>query len=419
MNDHWFYMHEGTIGGPAPLAALRVLAAAGGLAPTDTVWAKGASSAATVLAHTLVPFPPQGVPDWLGDVRAEEGRAPATCTPARPDWLESVRQSEEAAAVFGMVPTVEPMPVAKPVPPPLGQLPPPLPPRIEQVSVVALAAGRPNEPTSSPSPAVTGQGKLDVGGATSLGMVRPRNEDSFLVLQSSWANLDRRHEMAVVVVADGMGGHQAGGRASGLIIATMGKALAPLLAGAVLDTSTTIATAFPPAIDLAFGQAHRAVSDAAKADAACKDMGATAAAVVLLDEEAHIGLVGDCRVYHQRGDQLTQITRDQTIVARMMELGQLTPEEAANHPRGNEVTQAVGLRSAIQPVKVEVKLRPGDWLIVCCDGLYAHVEDGLLRETVSQWVASAGALAGHLVGLANQRGGSDNCTVVAVRWDGG
>ena len=102
----------------------------------------------------------------------------------------------------------------------------------------------------------------------------------------------------------------------------------------------------------------------------------------------------------------------------MVELGQLTPEEAVNHPRANEVTQAVGLRSTIEPVRYAQRLLPGDWLIVCCDGLYAHVGDGLLQETIGQWVASAGSLAQHLVELANQRGGSDNCTVVALRWDG-
>jgi protein phosphatase len=267
-------------------------------------------------------------------------------------------------------------------------------------------------------PELRGQGKLEIGSATSPGTIHPINEDSFLVLQASWANLDRRHEMAVVVVADGMGGHKAGERASGLVIGTMGKALAPLLAGAVADTSATTASAFPPAIDLAFRQAHRAVSDAGKADAQCKDMGATAAAVLLLDDAAHIGLVGDCRVYHQRGTWLTQVTRDQTIVARMVELGQLTPEEAANHPRGNEVTQAVGLRDAIQPARSERTLRPGDWMIVCCDGLYAHVEDELLQDTIGLWAASADALAHHLVELANRRSGSDNCTVVAIRWGG-
>jgi PPM family protein phosphatase len=405
MNDDWFYLHDGAIYGPAPTAALRLLAAGGKLAPDDSVWAETASPASAVLARTVVFFP--------------ESAAPKGATP---DWLESVRQAEEAEAASGMVPTVGPM-ATEPIIPRRGKAPPPFPPHAGQAPVLVpampLASPKPSRKTTGGAlPEETGQGKLEVGSATSPGMVRPNNEDSFLVLQSSWANLDRRHEMAVVVVADGMGGHQAGERASGLVISAMGKALAPLLAGAVLGSSATTASAFPSAIDLAFGQAHRAVSDAGKADAGCKDMGATAVAVVLLDEEVHIGLVGDCRVYHQRGTHLTQITRDQTIVARMVELGQLSPEEAANHPRGNEVTQAVGRRETIQPVKVERKLRPGDWLIVCCDGLYAHVEEGLLQETIGLWAGSPRALALHLVELANRLGGSDNCTVVTVHWDG-
>ena len=211
MNDNWFYMHEDIIVGPVPTAALSSLAAEGKLAPTDAVWATGASPATAVLARTIVTFPGT-VPDWLGDVRAEERRALAVSAPASPDWLEGVRQAEEAEAASGIVPTVEPMPMPKPVPPPIGKSPPPLPPRIEPVSP---------RKTISSSPTATGQSKLDIGSATSSGMVRPRNEDSFLVLNSSWANLDHRHEMAVVVVADGMGGHQAGERASGLVIAAM------------------------------------------------------------------------------------------------------------------------------------------------------------------------------------------------------
>jgi protein phosphatase len=247
-------------------------------------------------------------------------------------------------------------------------------------------------------------------------MVRERNEDSFLVLQASWANLDRWREMAVVVVADGMGGHQAGDRASGLVIGAMANALAPLLADAVTGLFTARAGALPKAIDAAFGQANRTVAEVARADAGCKGMGATAVVLVILDDQAHIGLVGDCRVYHQRDNQLTQVTRDQTLVARMVELGQLTPEEAVNHPRVNEVTQAVGLHNAVQPAHYELKLTPGDWLVVACDGLYAHVEDRLLQEAIGQGAAPPAALAHHLVGLANQRGGTDNCTVVAVRW---
>jgi PPM family protein phosphatase len=434
MKDDWFYIHDGATYGPAPTAALRLLAAGGKLGPDDPVWAEGASPTTAVLARTVVPFPestaPKGAaPDWLGDVRTEERRALSTGN-SRPDWLEGIRQAEEAEAAFGMVPSVGAMP-AELVLPPSGKAPPPLPgakpPPLGSIELVLhpapsapTGAGLTRGTTASTFLATTGQGKLDIGSATSPGKVRPANEDSHLVLQATWANLDLRHELAVVVVADGMGGHKAGERASGLTIRAMGNSLAALLSAAVGGTLGATADVLPRSIDLAFALANQAVADAATADADCKGMGATVVAVVLSDDEVHIGLAGDCRVYHQRGDQLTQVTRDQTLVARMVELGQLTPSEAANHPRGNEVTQAVGLRGAIQPARYELKLRPGDWLVACCDGLPAHVEDGLLQKTISQWATSpAAALAHHLVELANQRGGSDNCTVVAVRRNGG
>jgi protein phosphatase len=277
-----------------------------------------------------------------------------------------------------------------------------------------VAAHPATGPLVLPTAQSLGQGSLDMGSRTSPGVVRERNEDSFLVVQAVWSNVDQRHEAAVVVVADGVGGHQAGDRASGLVIRSMGKTLAPLLVEAIRGSRAD--GAIPRAIDVAFTDANRAVNETAKADANCQGMGATAVAVVIVDEEAHIGLVGDCRVYHQRGGRLTQVTRDQTLVNRMVELGQLTPEEAANHPRRNEVTQAVGQHKTVQPARSTLKARAGDWVIVACDGLAGHVEDRLLQETIGQWTASAGALAHHLVELANQRGGSDNCTVVAVRW---
>ncbi len=80
-----------------------------------------------------------------------------------------------------------------------------------------------------------------------------------------------------------------------------------------------------------------------------KGMGSTAVALLVWDGHASISLVGDCRVYHWRAGRLTQVTRDQTLVARMVELGQLTPEEAAKHPRRNEVSQAVGKFPLIDP----------------------------------------------------------------------
>lgn len=123
----------------------------------------------------------------------------------------------------------------------------------------------------------------------------------------------------------------------------------------------------------------------------------------------------DCRVYHHHAGKLKQVTRDQTLVHRMVELGRLSPEEAAGHPDGNQVLQAVGTRTVIEPDRCKLKLVPGDWLLVACDGLHAQVNDRTLEAMVSKAPPSAALLVSRLADLADQSGGIDNCTVVAVR----
>jgi protein phosphatase len=256
---------------------------------------------------------------------------------------------------------------------------------------------------------------VDIGAASSRGRVRERNEDSLFVQQLSWISLGERHEIALIVVADGMGGYEAGDRASCLVIRTMGSVLAPLLTGALNGKfKDASAPDLAETIDYAMREANRAVYRKAQSDPACKGMGSTAAVVLVWDGQALIGHVGDCRVYHQRADRLVQVTRDQTLVARMVELGQLTPEEALEHPARNEVTQAIGKRAEVEPARYHRTLLRGDWLIVACDGLHAHVEDQTLQEAVSGAALAAAPLANQLVDLADRRGGTDNCTVVAA-----
>ena len=270
-------------------------------------------------------------------------------------------------------------------------------------------------PSSDPVAPPPGPCRLDIGSASSKGRVRQRNEDSLFVQQLSWISMDDRHEIALIVVADGMGGHKAGDLASRLVIRSMGTVLAPLLGGALNGKFKDItAPDLAETIDYAIEEANRTVLRKAKSDPDLKGMGATAAVLLVWDGNALIGHVGDCRIYLQRGDQLRQITRDQTLVARMVELGQLTPEEAAKHPARNEVSQAIGIRSSIAPSRHNLKLERGDWLIVACDGLHAHVDDETLKQAIRTSAYSATMLADRMVHLANKRGGSDNVTVVTA-----
>ena len=143
----------------------------------------------------------------------------------------------------------------------------------------------------------------------------------------------------------------------------------------------------------------------------------TAAALVALDEEVRVSHVGDCRVYHWHAGSLKQVTRDQTLVARMVELGKLSPTEARVHPQRNEVTQAIGKHLDIHPGAYQLRMERGDWVLVASDGLHAHVDDQALAAALAEATTFTASLVQHLVDLANQGGGTDNCTVVAMHCD--
>jgi protein phosphatase len=137
--------------------------------------------------------------------------------------------------------------------------------------------------------------------------------------------------------------------------------------------------------------------------------------VVFWDGKAIIGHVGDARVYHRSGEKFMQVTRDQTLAARMVELGQLSPREALSHPARNDLTQAIGHQADVKPASYDLRLVAGDWVIVASDGLHAHLEVAALEKNLVKPPPSASALAHALVEQADRAGGSDNCTVAVVR----
>lgn len=307
----------------------------------------------------------------------------------------------------------------------------------EEITVIldgpAAAALAPPPQTSTAAPAVVA--RLEVGSATSAGRVRKRNEDSFLAQHLSSSHLDQRCDLALVVVADGVGGHEAGDQASALVIHHFGRALGPLL-GSVPAGPNKLA-ACPPsqagegrktgfgekgnpvrlaeAIHSAFQESNRAIYECGQREASGRGMAATACVAVVWEGQVQVGHVGDCRAYHAHAGTLTQVTRDQTLAQRMVDLGQLTPQEALTHPARAEVIQAIGGRPNLTPAAHQLRLAPGDWLIVASDGLHTHLEHQALQEAVRRSPLSAAALAHDLVELADREGGMDNCTVVVVR----
>jgi PPM family protein phosphatase len=276
-----------------------------------------------------------------------------------------------------------------------------------------MATPQASPPGTVTMPAPAASVRLDIGASTSSGRVRNRNEDSFAVHQLRWSNRNQGQDVALAVVADGMGGYDAGDVASGMAIQSLIGAMGATVSHAI--SAQGPAPNLSQALDSGIRLANQNVHRRATSDSQCRGMGSTLAAVAIWNGNAAIAHVGDCRVYHYRGG-LRQVTEDHTLLQRMLQLGQISPQEAANphHPARSEVAQAVGRQPDVSPSSQQLRLASGDWLVIACDGLHAHVDaralDGAIRSA-----SSASALAIQLVNMANQGGGSDNITVVAIR----
>lgn len=289
--------------------------------------------------------------------------------------------------------------------------------------------------------------KLDISTWSTIGIHRHGNEDAVWVGHFNEARLSDTDEMAIVLLADGMGGMDSGEVAAALCLRTMrdellanppfpqrqdggessratdaeGQSLAPTLIlpdGIVgqIDHSTPhrTADAYAERIGDALRAANKAVYEAAQAGLGGRGMGCTAEVLIIDGPLAVIGHVGDSRVYHMRHGRLSQVTRDHTFVARLVELGQITEAEAEVHPRRAELQQAIGGRTDVFPDAYPLFLEPGDWLIVCSDGLSNQLPlatmEGVLRDS-----RNAEKAARRLVNLAIFDGATDNVTVAAIR----
>lgn len=231
---------------------------------------------------------------------------------------------------------------------------------------------------------------------TDVGVKRKMNQDFVYASDQPVGNLSN-----LFIVADGMGGHNAGDLASRYTVETMvdyiegaeEKRPIPLLEGAV-------------------EAANRKVMEKAMTDKSLEGMGTTVVAATVLDDCLYVANVGDSRLYILDGT-IHQITRDHSLVEEMVRAGQLNREEARNHPEKNVITRAVGVKNKIRIDFFDVGLYPGDKFLLCTDGLTNMVEDEDIYALVRK-EASLETAARRLVAAANRNGGKDNISVVLV-----
>jgi PPM family protein phosphatase len=248
--------------------------------------------------------------------------------------------------------------------------------------------------------------RLEVAARTDPGPVRENNEDNFFV----------DAEAGLFMVADGMGGHASGEVASAMAIEGMGQVLLGTLdpEETRLDrTAMDDDDATRERLRYAMNQSSLRIRAAAVADPRHGGMGTTLAVLMVTDDVAHLGHVGDSRIYLFRDQQLLRLTRDHTVVQQEIDAGRLTPELARIVPHKAILTQSVGYHGPVEPDTSTRPVRPGDVFILCSDGLTDPLDDDALQELCR--THRADDLADALTEAALDGGTDDNVTVVVVR----
>ena len=244
--------------------------------------------------------------------------------------------------------------------------------------------------------------KILVYGITDVGKIREINEDSFLI-----GGFKDGEALGYALLADGMGGHNAGEVASSTAVNTVKQELEKTLSETEHDK---IIYNIMSSIDYA----NTKVFDLATSDINKAGMGSTFVAAYIAGDKLYIANIGDSRAYLITDCETTQITVDHSVVQELVERGSITQEEAAIHPDKNIITRALGTEEFVDADFFEYSLKKDDYILLCSDGLCEMVNDSLFSEIIKKYDSLEDA-ARELVNIANENGGRDNITVVILK----
>lgn len=243
--------------------------------------------------------------------------------------------------------------------------------------------------------------KLNIGAMSHVGRVRDVNEDSYCIVEGNY-NL--------FIVADGMGGHNAGEVASYLAVDAIKNHISKYISVNMEDQLVK------GIIYEAFNKANETIYAHARENISCDGMGTTTTLALIIDSNLYIGHVGDSRVYLIKNGKIQQITSDHSLVAELVRSGNITEAEAKKHPRKNIITRALGTEENIKVDIFTTSFSPLDILILCTDGLSNFV-DKYEIEKVALEIKDSNEVCERLIYMANKRGGYDNITVLVARYD--
>ncbi len=255
---------------------------------------------------------------------------------------------------------------------------------------------------------MTERASLDCVTLSHPGMVRSHNEDTVFV----------DGDAGIAVLADGMGGYNAGEVASGIAVNVVSTGMLPELRSGRELSKVDIGSGLTHAallLQQQIASANKGIYEAAQARPECAGMGTTIVTVVFCGNRVSIGHIGDSRCYRLRGEKFEQLTHDHSLLQEQIDSGQLTQEQAKFSLNKNLVTRALGIEAIVPADIVEYRVEANDIYLLNSDGLTDMVEPAIIRSIIEAKRADLPEAAADLIDLANQNGGRDNISVVLVR----
>ncbi|MEM6640133.1 MAG: Stp1/IreP family PP2C-type Ser/Thr phosphatase [Pseudomonadota bacterium] len=251
------------------------------------------------------------------------------------------------------------------------------------------------------------KGKIEHVSLTDTGLVREHNEDA----------IGSDMDIGLLVLADGMGGYNAGEVASGIAVKTtmdmVREAMERVDRGAV-DAETGLMRQTIVLRD-AINRANKIIHQTAQSRAGCEGMGTTIVACLFFDNKISIAHVGDSRLYRLRSGEFDQVTKDHSLFRELVDRGFYSQEEAKRSLNRNYVTRALGIEPKVEVELAEAEVTPEDVYVLCSDGLSDMVDDEDIHLTISTFSANLNLIGQQLIRLTNDNGGRDNVSIVVAK----
>ena len=243
-----------------------------------------------------------------------------------------------------------------------------------------------------------------IGMLTDVGKVRTIDEDSILAADLSFGVNSESSKFLLLAVADGMGGHAKGEEASKIALNAIARAVIPELSN---DTP------FTELLEKGIQNANQNILDYTAKYPESSGMGTTSVCAVVKGNEVHLANVGDSRAYVISDDEIRPVTKDHSYVQALVDEGKITQADAREHPKKNIITKAVGISPSVEADKSILTLGSDESLLLCCDGVIAHLTDEDIHKIINDSPDPQSACQ-KIVDTANERGGSDNISLIIL-----